>query len=78
MLLLHVPGVTIPFAALVPPKPVKDGPLHKAIRMAPETHTTVPRTLRMPSFVKMLMASMLMKAGLTPKFEAMYVMGASQ
>ena len=78
MLLLHVPGVTIPFAALVPPKPLKDGPLHKAIRMAPETHTTVPRTLRMPSFVKMLMASTLMKAGLTPKFEAMYVMGASQ
>ena len=30
MLLLHVPGVTIPFAALVPPKPVKDGPLQKS------------------------------------------------
>lgn len=65
-MLLHVPRVTIPFADLVAPEPIKDGPLYRAIRMAPETHTTVPTTLRMPSFVEMLIASTL-NAGLTPK-----------
>jgi hypothetical protein len=46
--------------AVAPPRrPIKDGPLYRGIRRAPETHTTVPMTFRMPSLLKMLIASTL-------------------
>ena len=35
-------GVTLSLAASLPPGLIKDGPLYRAIRTAPETHTTVP------------------------------------
>jgi hypothetical protein len=59
----HSAGVTLSLAASVPlpPRLTKDGPLYRAIRTAPETHTTVPATLRTPYFVEMLMASTLKK-----------------
>jgi len=53
--------VTLSLAASVPPRLIKDGPLYRAIRTAPETHTTVPATLRMPYFVEKLIASTLKK-----------------
>jgi hypothetical protein len=55
-------GVAFSFGVLMlptTPRLIKDGPLYKAIRMAPETHTAVPRTLRMPCFVEILIASTL-------------------
>jgi len=54
-------GVTLSLAASLPPGLIKDGPLYRAIRTAPETHTTVPATLRMPYFVEKLIASTLKK-----------------